>query len=547
MSEAPHQPIQTASPASVGDIVAGKYRVERILGAGGMGVVVLATHLHIQNRVALKFLRASANPGAGDYVERFLREARAAGRLTSEHVARVHDAGTLPDGTPYIAMEYVEGSDLGTLLDNPAPILVPDAVEYVLQAAEALMEAHGAGIVHRDLKPQNLLLGRRLNGSALVKVLDFGIAKAIGGSEQKVLTDSSVVLGSPLYMSPEQMRGHPVDARSDQWSLGVILYQLLTRRLPFDGQTVPELCLRVMTEEPVDVAHLAVHVPPDLAAVVHRCLQKEVAARFTSVAELAAHLEPFSRSRERGVIDRPWRSFADTMDSVPPGGGYQPLFQAVITPPGMANMNALDATRPSAMHPGDAGFAVSKVSSAPVSIGEPSSGSQLGTLSTETGVTWGAVGKSVPVPRRKSFLLGTLLGSVLVALVAGVVFWRVARERESAAALAALPSVGVSPGPASSAAPGPRAPGSSTASTSAVPKSAGSGVGSGQATPTSTPSAGVAATSTPSRGRPPGTTASVGSARASATTPSVPPSSAPAPSASSSTRKGANGAPILPL
>jgi eukaryotic-like serine/threonine-protein kinase len=306
------------SPVSVGDLIDAKYRVDQVLGAGGMGVVVAATHLTIQQRVAIKFLRPGAHPKAGDYVARFIREARSLARLRSEHVARVYDAGQTADGTPYIVMELLEGRDLAAVLEKTPKPPIADAVEYILQACEALLEAHEAGIVHRDLKPHNLFVGRTLSGAVHVKLLDFGIAKDIGGAsgDMKVLTDSSVVLGSPLYMAPEQMRGaKDVDKRTDVWSLGVILHQMLAGALPFDSDTVPELCVKVLTEAPPVVSSLNARVPPELSAIVTRCLQKDVALRFRNMAELAAALEPFSRSAERGIHDRPWRSLVDTLDN----------------------------------------------------------------------------------------------------------------------------------------------------------------------------------------------------------------------------------------
>jgi eukaryotic-like serine/threonine-protein kinase len=301
--------IEGLSLPAIGDVVADKYRVERILGAGGMGVVLLATHTTIGNKVALKFLRAASASSVD--TERFLREARAAGRLSSEHVARVYDAGTTVDGMPFIAMEFIEGGDLSKRLEDPTEILVPDAVEYVLQATEGLIEAHAAGIVHRDLKPQNLVLGRRVNGLPLVKILDFGIAKAIGWADQQ-LTVSHAVMGSPLYMSPEQMRGIEVDERCDQWAIGVILYELLARRLPHQARTFPELVLKVTLEEPTPLLELAPHVPQELAEIVTRCLNKDRDQRFANIGQLAASLEPFARSSGRGLLGGAWDSSRNT-------------------------------------------------------------------------------------------------------------------------------------------------------------------------------------------------------------------------------------------
>jgi serine/threonine protein kinase len=305
------------SPVEPGDVVAGKYRVDRVIGAGGMGVVVAATHAQLDQRVALKFVLPHMLSGNVS-VERFFREARSTAKLTNEHITRVHDVGTLESGAPYIVMELLDGADLSQLRRRIGRLLVPDAVEYVLQACEGLVEAHAAGIVHRDLKPQNLFVTRRMNGAPLVKILDFGISKATGAAAvgQMNLTDSATVLGSPLYMSPEQMRSaRSVDARSDIWALGVILYELLAGKVPFDGETVTELCLKVVIEKETPVSELRGDVPAALAEVVHRCLAKEPNERFASVAALADALEPFSRSAEKGVQLRAWRSFSDTADA----------------------------------------------------------------------------------------------------------------------------------------------------------------------------------------------------------------------------------------
>jgi len=298
-------------------VIAGKYRVERVLGAGGMGVVVAATHTQLDQRVALKFVLPHMLAGNVS-VERFFREARSTAKLTNEHITRVHDVGTLESGAPYIVMELLDGSDLAQLRRRVGRLLVPDAVEYVLQACEGLVEAHAAGIVHRDLKPQNLFVARRMNGAPLVKILDFGISKATGAAAvgQMNLTDSATVLGSPLYMSPEQMRSaRNVDARSDIWALGVILYELLAGKVPFDGETVTELCLKVVIEKETPVSELRGDLPPGLSEVVHKCLSKEPNDRYPSVAALADALEPYSRSAEKGVQLRAWRSFSDTADA----------------------------------------------------------------------------------------------------------------------------------------------------------------------------------------------------------------------------------------
>src|SRR6188768_2962187 len=201
-----------------GHVLAGKYRIERVLGQGGMGVVVAATHLQLGERVALKFLLPQAihNPEA---VERFAREARAAVKIKSEHVARVSDVGLLESGAPYMVMEYLEGYDLSTWLQQRGPLPVEQAVEFILQACEAIAEAHALGIVHRDLKPANLFVIQRADGVLSVKVLDFGISKATGLIGSGDMTTTSAVMGSPYYMSPEQMGStKDTDTRADIWA-----------------------------------------------------------------------------------------------------------------------------------------------------------------------------------------------------------------------------------------------------------------------------------------------------------------------------------------
>jgi serine/threonine protein kinase len=289
-----------------GQILAGKFRIERVLGQGGMGVVVAATHLQLDERVALKFLLPDAlsNPEA---VERFAREARAAVKIKSEHVARVSDVGTLESGSPYMVMEYLEGQDLAAFVHGGGAMAVPAAIEFVLQACEAIGEAHALGIVHRDLKPANLFVTQRVDGSPCIKVLDFGISKltAPGGGPDLGMTKTSSVMGSPLYMSPEQMSStRNVDMRTDIWALGVILYEILTGRVPFEAETMPQLCGMILQDPPRPLRDLRPDLPDVLQAVIFRCLEKSRDRRFANVADLAAALAPFGapsaqRSAER--------------------------------------------------------------------------------------------------------------------------------------------------------------------------------------------------------------------------------------------------------
>jgi eukaryotic-like serine/threonine-protein kinase len=302
---APATLLASADPIQVGDVVAGKYRVDRVLGEGGMGVVVAATHEQLDERVALKFLRpvVASNP---EVVQRFVREARAAVKVRSEHVARVLDVGTLASGTPYMVMEYLDGQDLAQTLAGRGPLPVGETVTYVLQACEAVAEAHSLGIVHRDLKPANLFLARRPNGRPVVKVLDFGISKiTASGADNPVLTKAAAMMGSPSYMSPEQMvAAGSVDVRADVWALGVVLYELLTGKLPFVAETMPELVGMILQQGYTPVSALRPDVPPGLQATIDRCLQKDRALRHRNVAELAAGLVPFGPPRSDLSLER---------------------------------------------------------------------------------------------------------------------------------------------------------------------------------------------------------------------------------------------------
>jgi len=282
-----------------GDILAGKYKVERVLGAGGMGYVVAARHMQLEQMVAMKFIRGNVLE-SDEARKRFVREAKASARLKSEHVARVFDVGTLESGDPYMVMEYLEGADLSVIAKERGALPVGEAIEYVLQACEALAEAHSQGIVHRDIKLANLFVTRGPTGMPLVKLLDFGISKVNPFATTDLdMTTTSVMLGSPRFMSPEQMRDpRSVDPRSDLWSLGVVLYRLVAGRGPFEADNLARLFTMVMNE-PVTPPDAVAPLPPGLGAVIMRCLEKDRDRRFANVAELAAALAPWSLAPAR--------------------------------------------------------------------------------------------------------------------------------------------------------------------------------------------------------------------------------------------------------
>jgi eukaryotic-like serine/threonine-protein kinase len=288
---------------NIGDVIAGKYRVDRILGEGGMGVVVAATHAQLDQHVALKFLRPSlvSNVEVG---HRFMREARAAVKIHSEHVARVLDVGVTDAGTPFMVMEYLEGEDLEQVLAGRGRLSVEDSVRWLLQTCEALAEAHVHGIVHRDLKPANLFLAKRPGGTSIVKVLDFGISKAIDAKDGAA-TSATALMGSPLYMSPEQMTSPgDVDLRTDVWCLGIVLYEMLTGRMPFRADTMPRLVYLIAEASPEPLRDARPEVPEGLAAVVDRCLRKKREDRFQNVGELARALAPFGPPRSEQSVER---------------------------------------------------------------------------------------------------------------------------------------------------------------------------------------------------------------------------------------------------
>jgi eukaryotic-like serine/threonine-protein kinase len=283
-----------------GSTISGKYTVESVIGKGGMGLVLACWQAELGRRVAIKIL----HEGSPIRVARFLREARHAARIESEHVARVLDSGTAGDGIPFIVLEYLQGTDLAAELHAKGKLPITEAVGYLLQACEAVAEAHERGIVHRDLKPSNLFLAQRIDGSTSLKVLDFGISKAVDDGAAKV-TETGALLGTPRYMSPEQVRDpRDVDARSDVWALGIICYQLVTGSLPFTQGNLPSLSAAIVTEPPRALRELLPDAPEALERVILRCLAKDASERFQSVAELARALEPFGPEEARGSVRR---------------------------------------------------------------------------------------------------------------------------------------------------------------------------------------------------------------------------------------------------
>ncbi len=277
-----------------GSVLAGKFRVERMLGRGGMGTVVAATHLQLETVFALKFIKPelASRPGL---IDRFLREAKASAQLRGDHICRVFDVSTI-DGIPYLVMELLEGTDLAKLLAKEGMLTAARACNYVLQACAGVAVAHAAGIVHRDIKPGNLFVTNGPGGVDAIKVLDFGLAKVSLGDDDEQTHAGKHLLGSPAYMAPEQIRTpHEVDPRTDVWALGVVLYELITGKHPFVGKNLSQLVEQIETAPAPELFG----VPPELDQTIRRCLAKEPARRFRDVGELAKAVAPIGATAAR--------------------------------------------------------------------------------------------------------------------------------------------------------------------------------------------------------------------------------------------------------
>jgi hypothetical protein len=275
----------------VGTTVDGKYRLVRLLGSGGMGEVYEAQHAGIGRRFAIKFLHRFL-ASSSDVVARFQREAQAAGSLENENIAAVVDIGTAGDGAPFLVMEYLDGEDLARLLVGSGPLSVPRATYMAIQVCRGLAAAHAGSIVHRDLKPENLFICKRNDGSDLVKILDFGIAKFHAGAG---LTQTGTTMGTPYYMSPEQARGaKEVDLRTDIYSLGVILYEMLSGAKPHPGDSYNEILYHVLTQDPTPLDAIRPGLPPGISSVVAKAMARNTTDRFTAAADFTAALIPFA-------------------------------------------------------------------------------------------------------------------------------------------------------------------------------------------------------------------------------------------------------------
>jgi len=398
-------------PIQRGDLLLGKYLIGETLGAGGMGVVVAAEHIQLGQKVAVKFLPATLRQNP-DRVARFVREARAAARIRSEHVARVVDVSGPDSDICYMVMEYLDGSDLAHVIRARGRLPPDEAVGYVLQACEAIAEAHGAGVVHRDLKPSNLFLTRRRDGTPLIKVLDFGISKVASMTTDDGpvtdLTSTMAVMGSPVYMSPEQVRSSKaVDARTDVWSLGVILHELLTGKPVFVSESATELLAMIVADPPTPLRRIVPGLPATLESTVLACLEKQPAERLPDVATLARRLQPLAPRWAMASVERILGGAATSGPTVGP--------RASITtaPVGVAAVDGETAP----LAPGSTTSA--QLSGELVSVGDlrrRSKGAPEDTARVAPSPT-----ATQPLRRRRGLMAGAVIGGVIAVGAAALV------------------------------------------------------------------------------------------------------------------------------
>jgi len=413
-----------------------------------MGIVVEARDVDSDDRVALKLLLPAALERP-DIVARFRREARAAVKIKSEHVTRVLDVGSLDDGAPFIVMEYLEGYDLSKPIRKNGRLPISLAVDYMLQASEALAEAHTLGVVHRDIKPPNLFLTLRADGSPCIKVLDFGISKVIGGLDtpdgvdvpEATLTQTSVVLGSPRYMAPEQIsKPKSVDARADIWGIGTTFYRIVTGYAPFEGNTLPEIFAAILmtANGPKPIHQHRPEAPIELDAVIRRCMRVNPAERWSNIGDLATALAPFgtpaakeSALRIRAILDS-----AGITASIPP------------PPPSMSGVSGVSMA-------------------SPVST---SNASMANTLET-------SISENMGIPKRNAvaYIVGAMVFAILVTL--GLVYLTIKQPSPAtnsvapSASTAALTPVSAAPPVVSVAEVASQAPPTPSASATTAPTS----------------------------------------------------------------------------
>jgi len=333
----------SASTDLMGTVVADRYHILKKLGEGGMGQVYLAEHVKMGRKSALKVMNPGMNQDA-DAIARFNREASNASRLNHPNICAIYDFGETPDGLIYLAMEFIEGQALNSLVEQNGALPPARAASIIHQSADALQVAHDAGIVHRDLKPDNIMIAKNRDGTDLAKVVDFGIAKAHSSDAQKV-TKTGMVVGTPEYMSPEQLSGDKLDGRSDIYSLGLVAFNCLTGKLPFPAETAQEAMIARLIEQPKTLAEMKPDVawPDEVQRVMDKALTRDAAERYQSAAQFGRELwaacesMPASQAAEAGtqVLSAPASTAANlpkTRVATPAEGGKTVAGPAAAAP-----------------------------------------------------------------------------------------------------------------------------------------------------------------------------------------------------------------------
>ncbi|MBX3224279.1 MAG: protein kinase [Labilithrix sp.] len=425
---------------SPGTILAGKFLVEGLLGRGGMGIVLAARHQQLDQKVAIKLLLEEARKHP-DVVERFAREARAAAKIQGEHVARVIDVGVLEDGAPYMVMEHLEGRDLAAELRARGRLSVGEVVRWILEACEAIAQAHAARIVHRDLKPGNLFLARQPDGRSLVKVLDFGISKSVDPNAP-ALTKTSSLVGTPYYMAPEQLTAaKSVDTRADIWALGVIMYELVAGHPPFDAQSMPEIVAAILTNQPAPLDSVRAGVPEGLARAVERCMKSNPEDRYPSVAAVAYSIAPFATGNEDARVERIARVLGvmnPHTETLPPdtelapivgpsnlgpalrppaeGSGVSGVEKTMLLPDSSANVGLAPQPPVEAVPSGDAPVmsALATTNAAPDAPSVPTSKSELAGARSITGLSTSQSPEQPKPPIGRGLAIAAVVGALAV-------------------------------------------------------------------------------------------------------------------------------------
>jgi serine/threonine protein kinase len=452
------------APFSPGSVIAEKYRVEHELAEGGLGIIVVATHAGLGQKVAIKYLKPSVLERPV-LVERFRHEAQLAASIRSDHVVRIYDVGVLDGAGPYMVMEYLEGEDLGTRLSRgPVPTL--EAIDYIVQTCDALAEAHAMGIVHRDLKPENLFLARRKGSVPILKVLDFGISKVserkhqvVGAPRARQVTEEGERFGTPAYMSPEQLRhSGNVDIRADIWALGVVLFELLTGVLPFAGEAVADLGASILRSAPTSLLTKLPDASPALDAIILKCLEKDRALRYRNVAELVDELVAFAAPGSQPRTDRIRRLVMEGGESVRP-----PRSMGLVTP--------FEVIRPvfPARHDLIAAVPMRAAASPPPALVSPRAAwLSEGNLTSEPPDPY-AHSESGDAPARKWLPFAAAGALVVLLAVIGAALLLTRASPSTAPAATSAPSP-VLPNPMASAMPVSNDPPGSTAASALVPE-----------------------------------------------------------------------------